>query len=308
MAMNFTEAGELEFLPDNLRKIRLGRNDRSVEDALEGWCGGCMSLLYPIHAERTFKGYQMTDFARSIYLAAPVAVLLYLAFLWIGPRLMAGREPIRLKKASAAWNLFLAVFSLLGTMRLAPQVMLELWYYGVVYTLCRSAEASYGEQASGLWAFFFIYSKFAELGDTFFLVLAKKEVAFLHWFHHCTVLLYTWLSYIQEAPNGQYFMAMNYAVHTAMYYYYYLTARGYRPSWAMAVTVVQISQMVFGIIITGSAWVLSERVSFCATNKNNLFWASLMYTCYLLLFLQFFFKRYCVKRNGKDTENRKKQS
>eukprot|EP00959_Pyramimonas_sp_CCMP1952_P446462 9347841-Pyramimonas_sp.AAC.2 len=39
---------------------------------------------------------------------------------------------------------------------------------------------------SGLWVGLFIYSKIPELLDTVFLVLQKKRVIFLAWFHHTT--------------------------------------------------------------------------------------------------------------------------
>ena len=39
----------------------------------------------------------------------------------------------------------------------------------------------------GLWVGLFIFSKIPELLDTVFLVLQKKRVIFLHWFHHVTV-------------------------------------------------------------------------------------------------------------------------
>lgn len=43
--------------------------------------------------------------------------------------------------------------------------------------------------------------------------------------------------------SGLYFVAMNYTVHAIMYFYYFLTAMGYRPRWALAVTVFQLSQV-----------------------------------------------------------------
>ncbi|CAN0512742.1 unnamed protein product [Discosporangium mesarthrocarpum] len=52
-----------------------------------------------------------------------------------------------------------------------------------------------------------------ELGDTFFIVLRKKPLIFLHWYHHVTVLLYCWHSYYEQTTYGLYFICMNYTVH-----------------------------------------------------------------------------------------------
>ena len=45
---------------------------------------------------------------------------------------------------------------------------------------------------------------------------------------------------------------MNYGVHSIMYFYYFLTNCGYRPSWAKVVTVLQISQMFVGMGVCAS--------------------------------------------------------
>lgn len=47
---------------------------------------------------------------------------------------------------------------------------------------------------ASFWACMFAFSKIAELGDTLFLVLRKRPVIFLHWYHHAVVLIYCWHS------------------------------------------------------------------------------------------------------------------
>ena len=53
-----------------------------------------------------------------------------------------------------------------------------------------------------------------ELLDTFFIVIHKKKLIFLHWYHHVSVLLYCWHSYVYKAPLGILFCVMNYGVHS----------------------------------------------------------------------------------------------
>mmetsp|Transcript_21759 Transcript_21759/g.39484 ORF Transcript_21759/g.39484 Transcript_21759/m.39484 type:complete len:87 (+) Transcript_21759:710-970(+) len=61
----------------------------------------------------------------------------------------------------------------------------------------------------------------SELVDTFFIVIHKKPLIFLHWYHHITVLLYCWHSYVTTSPPGIFFVVMNYSVHATMYGYYF---------------------------------------------------------------------------------------
>lgn len=47
-------------------------------------------------------------------------------------------------------------------------------------------------KVSGFWSTMFVLSKVPELGDTLFIVLRKQPLIFLHWYHHATVLVYSW--------------------------------------------------------------------------------------------------------------------
>ena len=152
----------------------------------------------------------------------------YLALCFGGRFLLSalGYKPLELKGALAAWNLLLSVFSLAGFLRTMPHLLYYVLAHehglaaGFKASVCRPAETSFGQGASGLWTMLFIFSKVPELVDTVFMVLAQKEVIFLHWYHHFTVLLYCWHSYMTRSSAGLYFIAMNYGVHAIMYFYF----------------------------------------------------------------------------------------
>jgi GNS1/SUR4 family len=221
-----------------------------------------------------------------------VAVFVYLSFILLGQTLLKNREPFVLKRSLALWNLFLAVFSIIGTIRLVPYVTYQVYRNGFTYLICRCASVNLIKGPHALWLELFIWSKYPELIDTVFLVLRKRSVNFLHWFHHATVLLYCWYSYAYENPAGLLFAAMNYSVHAIMYTYYFLAAIDRPPRWGKLVTVLQIAQMFAGIAITVFQWRLSHTVENCYVPRATLDFGFLMYGAYLVLFLQFFVERY----------------
>uniref|UniRef100_A0A7S4SAW4 Elongation of fatty acids protein n=1 Tax=Alexandrium monilatum TaxID=311494 RepID=A0A7S4SAW4_9DINO len=257
--------------------------------------------LYPFAWEREFMGEAAAQWTRRWWWVSYVASSSYLIGLCIGTSSMRDRAPYSLTTALKCWNLLLFVFSFVGMMRTVPHLVLVLSEFGLEYSVCRCARVSYGSGAVGMWVFLFILSKYAELLDTAFLVVRKRKVSFLHWYHHCSVLLYCWHAFVWEMPSGIYFVSMNYSVHAVMYLYYLLAAVcGRPPRWGLLVTVLQLVQMAVGIMITlFHLNILAHgTVTNCDGHIPNLAAALGMYASYFILFAQFLFSRYCLKREG----------
>ena len=225
------------------------------------------------------------------------ACFLYVVLILVGRAVMSTRPAWSWRKTLAAWNFSLSLFSWIGAFRTAPQLYYNLTSYTLRSNLCDDPAALYGSGSTGLWVQLFILSKFPELIDTFFIVIHKKPLIFLHWYHHITVLLYCWHSYVTTSPSGLFFVVMNYSVHAVMYGYYFLMAVKMRPKWfnPMVVTFMQLSQMFIGVGVTIVAfYYYSHPVDgmTCHIRKENNVAAFLMYGSYFYLFAQFFVARY----------------
>ncbi|GET87102.1 fatty acid elongase, putative [Leishmania tarentolae] len=99
----------------------------------------------------------------------------------------------------------------------------------------------------------FMYLKTPELLDTLFLVLQRKPVSFLHWYHHIVTAIYCWHASYVLIPSGMAFCTMNYFVHSIMYFYYFLVVMGLRKwirPFAPVITLLQVLQMFIGMYIT----------------------------------------------------------
>jgi elongation of very long chain fatty acids protein 6 len=173
------------------------------------------------HAEElAFSSLRFVDWAAE-HGAVPVVVcaVYLLLSLWVGPWLMAARAPMPCKNQLAVWNLLLAVFSAAGFLRTAPHLLYYIGVHGGWASVCAPAETAFGQGAAGLWVMLFIFSKVPELVDTVFLVLAKKPVIFLHWYHHFTVLLYcAWRLdgvAIRAPPPSPFFSSLSHSLPTA---------------------------------------------------------------------------------------------
>jgi len=227
-----------------------------------------------------------------------LAVVLYGVFIMAGRSYFNGRPAWNWRNSMALWNLGLSLFSAIGFCRVFPQLVHDFYNYSVTENFCFDPESFYGSGATGLWVQLFVLSKFPELFDTFFIVIHKKPLIFLHWYHHISVLLYCWHAYVSKNPIGIVFVVMNYGVHAIMYFYYFLMAVKCKPKWfnSMWITMSQISQMVVGVTVTVLNLILPTLYEKeCHVKKENNVAAMIMYGSYLMLFLEFFFKRYAVK-------------
>jgi hypothetical protein len=161
-------------------------------------------------------------------------------------------------------------------------------------TVCRNPVNIWSGGPVGFWVMLFIFSKIPELVDTVFIILRKRNLIFLHWYHHVTVLLFCWNAYATTAGSGLYFVAMNYSVHALMYLYYCLQALKMVPKNfpSILITVAQIIQMIIGIAVCGSQWYYRLSNQPCHFDNINLIMGSIIYGSYLYLFLSFAFGKY----------------
>jgi elongation of very long chain fatty acids protein 6 len=262
---------------------------------------------YPVTAvlysdfEKTFDPLPMLHIMQDNNYVVPVAaVLVYVSFCYFGTKIMANQKPFGLETPLALWNLFLALFSAWGSLRTVPHMFLMLSTMTFEETICENVYKAYGGGGVGFAVTLFCLSKIPELIDTVFIVLRKKPLIFLHWWHHVTVLLYCWNAYVATASNGMFFVSMNYTVHAVMYFYYFLQSVRMLPKWfpSWIITIMQISQMFVGTFIVAMAtyyyYYGGEKFApgTCNTNQSSLLAGGIIYGSYLYLFVEFALKRF----------------
>merc|ERR1712217_710626 len=133
-----------------------------------------------------------------------------------------------------------------------------------------------------------------ELLDTVLLLLAGKPVIALQWWHHSTVLLFCWDAYAKLIATGAWFACMNYGVHSIMYGYFALMATKYRrrvAPYATFITLLQILQMVVGMLVILRAMMYQAAGEECHVNTTNSILGLAMYASYFVLFLKLFVEK-----------------
>jgi hypothetical protein len=227
--------------------------------------------------------------------------VLYALSIYAGQRVMSKRPAFHLDSLLTLWNTGLALFSIMGAIRMSPEFAHVLSRHGFMYSMCTAGYAQIA--VTGFWTEMFAFSKALELIDTVFIILRKRRLIFLHWYHHITVLVYTWHAYKDHTAAGRWFIWMNYNVHAFMYSYYALRSRGWRfPKWIpMTVTCLQLSQMVVGCLIAVQAYRTKLHGQFCQQTFENLYCSAGIYFTYFLLFARFFYDVYLKKGNRYQT-------
>lgn len=226
------------------------------------------------------------------------ASVVYVIVIFSIKRIMRDRQPFNLRVPLVLWSSGLALFSTVCAVRLWMEMVLYKSLFDWKATMC-DAHIGYSG-VNGFWSLLFVLSKLPELGDTLFVVLRKQPLIFLHWYHHITVLLYSFYSYEMLVAPGRYFILMNATVHSIMYSYYALKASKLLriPKWVnVCITLIQISQMFVGVIVNILAYYYRSSGQHCSTTERNIYVAMLMYASYFLLFANYFFQAYLAKRS-----------
>ena len=230
----------------------------------------------------------------------PLASVLYLLVIFSGKKWMQDRQPFDLKRPLAVWNSMLAAFSVVGFVVLAPPILDHIREHGYFHAVCNSRINDVA--LLSLWAYLFVLSKLVEFGDTLFIVLRKTPLNFLHWYHHITVLLYSWYGLATRNTAGHWFSSLNFAVHAFMYSYYMLKSMGFRipSSVAKAITIMQLAQFVVGLTVVLTGVWMRWAGHACGMSDIHIRTGFVMYGSYFILFLNFFYKRYGPKQQKKE--------
>ncbi|XP_063431011.1 very long chain fatty acid elongase 7-like isoform X2 [Mytilus trossulus] len=229
-----------------------------------------------------------------------VICLLYLAFVKMGPTIMADRKPIDLKKILLVYNI--------GMVGLSTYCFLEFNFAGWLagYSLgCEPVDYSRSPQALRMlnvcWWFYF--SKFIELLDTIFFIMRKKfnQVSFLHVFHHA-IMPFSWWFGVKFVAGGfgTFHSMLNSFIHLVMYTYYGLAALGPQYQkylwWKKYMTSMQIIQF---ILVT----IHSVQLLFidCNYPKFFVYLIGLYAVMFMIMFANFYvntYKKSKPKSNG----------
>ena len=129
-----------------------------------------------------YLDHRVADLWMSENYALPLGVLgLYALHMVVLGHVMDKREkpPSWVKPLKAAWDSFLAVMSGLGAVQMVPKLLAALQAKGFAGEVCTSTL-----QVEDPVMYLFMLSKFLELFDTTLILLSKKKLIFLHWYHH----------------------------------------------------------------------------------------------------------------------------
>nr|CDJ84522.1 GNS1 SUR4 membrane protein domain containing protein [Haemonchus contortus] len=230
----------------------------------------------------------------------------YLSLIYLGQRFMRNRKPFELDGTLAAWNFMFSLFSGVAAYKLIPELFRTFRDDGFVGSYCYNNDY-YTDASTGFWGWAFVMSKAPELGDTMFLVLRKKPVIFMHWYHHALTFVYATITYSEHQAWARWSLALNLTVHTIMYFYFGVRALKIdtpRPV-AKFITTIQIVQFVISCYIFAHLVIIKSynQIPGCAVSWNVLSIGGLMYLSYLYLFAEFFYNAYIKKRSPTKTKS-----
>jgi len=158
----------------------------------------------------------------------------------------------------------------------------------------------------GFWIYVFHLSKYYELFDTVLLVLKRKELIFLHVYHHLVMVSITWFWMVDRWLVGAWWCVLvNSLVHTFMYYYYYISANGRRVSWKNLMTGGQIVQLWSGFLLV-LYWIYVKNTHNCTQGYFAGMYSHFTNCVLIYQFCAFYVRKY-LKGGSTNTSVTKKQ-
>ena len=149
-----------------------------------------------------------------------------------------------------------------------------------------------------IWMLFFTWSKVFELFDTILILLMKKPLILLQWYHHMSTLYLCFYGYKTQEMFSRVMAVFNYWNHTWMYGLFAVKSLGVPvPKWVnLGITASQITHMSVAVYLSLTALIMKVIGKECNASTNFMMAAFFIFTSFLVLFLNFFWKTYFNRR------------
>jgi fatty acid elongase 3 len=203
-----------------------------------------------LYSPSTFKWqYGVTPFSHSQILLS--TSVFYLVSIFSLQSYMKDKKALSLKKFSFYHNIFLTVLSFFMFAGACLGALGNVWEKGFFHGYLCEQDRDPMHGSTWFWAYIFYLSKYYELVDSYLLVFKKKDLIFLHVWHHVVMPYVCW-----AGLEGKWCMALltstifNAFVHVVMYAYYTLVDLGISVWWKKYLTQLQISQFLTGVGVT----------------------------------------------------------
>lgn len=234
----------------------------------------------------------------------------YLAILWVGQKLMEDRKAMQFKTLFMFHNLLLSAGSGLLLALMLEEIVPIVYNHGFFYAICH--HNAWTPKLEFYYMINYLF-KYWEFGDTFFLVVKKKPLAFLHVFHHSATMLLCYTQLGGRTSVSWVPIVANLTVHVLMYYYYLMATAGFKIWWKKYLTGLQISQFVvdlFVVYFAAYSYFVTEyfhglpSMGSCAGSEGAAVMGCGLLTSYLFLFIAFYRKTYNSAKSAKKSSKK----
>nr|XP_027198788.1 elongation of very long chain fatty acids protein 6-like [Dermatophagoides pteronyssinus] len=223
---------------------------------------------------------------------------------WI-PRLMRTRQPYRLNDVISFWNLTMALFSIVGTFRLLPELIFMIQNYSLFQSICDDRYID--DPRFFLWMFLFQFSKIFELLTSLFIVLNKQKLLSIHWIYYIISLCYSW-QMLNMPSNTRWLVCTDFLVHSFMHLYFAMKLSTPHPLPRLFPILITLLQIIQGIICLITEWVtLWYPQQVCHKQKYLSIIGFTIYAVFTVWLIRIFIEKYLPTNDHEANEIKKNE-